>query len=219
MAKKEEPNEIGQKSRETEERIIQAAMEVFSRCPVDVATLRMVAKEANIPHSLVVYHFKNKGNLYRIVLDRVMILHKESHEPFFPILDEQQALTKKEAKDAIIAIAHGIVDRMYNPNAKAYQKVLLFEMSYPSRYYDYIYSKHIKRCFDLALYLFEAATGINDRERLYFDAVTHLGQIVSFMQERETLVRGLGITGFTVEETAKIKKYITEQIYGRLGKD
>ena len=217
MRKKGESRVIGKKAKATEERIIQAAMCIFSRYPVNIATLRMIAEEAEMPHSLVTYYFKDKGNLYRIALDRVMTIHKESHEPFFPLLDEQAELTEKEAKKTIVKVIHGMVDRMYDPNFEAYQRILHFEMAYPSRYYEYMYEKHIKKCFELAVYLFGRATGIEDKRKLYFYAVTSLGEIASFMQERELLKRSLGLTDFTAEDAATIKEHVTRNILATLG--
>ena len=62
---------IGERQRE---RIIRAATGVFSRKGYDGARVDEIAREAGLPKGNVLYYFKTKKDLYRVVIEQVLDL-------------------------------------------------------------------------------------------------------------------------------------------------
>ena len=66
---------IGERQRE---RIIRAATGVFSRKGYDGARVDEIAREAGLPKGNVLYYFKTKKDLYRVVIEQVLELWLEA---------------------------------------------------------------------------------------------------------------------------------------------
>ncbi|MDP6398670.1 MAG: TetR/AcrR family transcriptional regulator [Arenicellales bacterium] len=67
----EHPGGVGGRQRE---RIIRAATLVFSRKGYDGARVEEIARKADLPKGNVLYYFKTKKDLYRIVIEQVLTL-------------------------------------------------------------------------------------------------------------------------------------------------
>ena len=67
----------------TEERIIVAAIRIFSDCPVEVASTRMIAKEVGVSLSAIPYYFKTKENLYQATINRMVDFVEEGARQMF----------------------------------------------------------------------------------------------------------------------------------------
>ncbi|MDH5433339.1 MAG: TetR/AcrR family transcriptional regulator [Gammaproteobacteria bacterium] len=80
--------------RETnEKKIIQAAEQVFARFGFKGATTEMIARKAGLPKSNLHYYFKTKLQLYRVVLERILIEWMDAAEVFDQYQDPKTALT------------------------------------------------------------------------------------------------------------------------------
>lgn len=55
--------------KETQQKILQAALEEFAERGFDGASIREIANRAGVIHGLVKYHFKNKEHLWRTAVD------------------------------------------------------------------------------------------------------------------------------------------------------
>ena len=73
------PRGVGERQRE---RIIRAATVVFSRKGYDGARVEAIAQKAGMPKGNVLYYFKSKKALYRIVIKQVLSLWLITHAPF-----------------------------------------------------------------------------------------------------------------------------------------
>jgi AcrR family transcriptional regulator len=59
------------KKKQTREKILKAAAQVFAEYPYHTASIRMIGKEAKIDHPLVNYYFPNKAALFEAVIEHV----------------------------------------------------------------------------------------------------------------------------------------------------
>lgn len=60
-------------TKDTEQRIINAAIKVFCEKGYDGARTRDIANEAGITHALINYHFKSKENLFYVIIENSLL--------------------------------------------------------------------------------------------------------------------------------------------------
>lgn len=208
---------IDPKMLRTEERIIFAAVKVFSRYPLEVATLRQIADEAGCTLSLITYHFKTKDTLYREVLNRTIshvfaLLQKQ-----IDALEDVKKISAEKAKTILYDVVDSFTDRIFgNPNARLIGQIILREHFSPSPVYDTLHENAFKKMIDSLSRLIGAATGEKDKEKNALQAFSILGQVISVLIEREMMTRYLGYAGFSEEETRKLKEMILRNISRQL---
>lgn len=209
---------IDAKMLKTDEQIIFAAMKVFSRYPLEVATLRMIAKEADVTLSLITYHFKTKENLYQEVLARVLPgITKGIQKPFKSLRDEG-LLTPDAAKQFLREAIIYVSDRIYgNPNVTLFGQIIMREHFSPSSVYDVIYEQYFKAVLDALSLLIAAITGDSDQRKVSLQAFSIFGQIMSVVFEREMMKRYIGMEGNTEEEATELKELIIKNVFAQLG--
>ena len=72
-----------ERSVQTRGKILAAALAEFSNSGFDGATSRSIAERANVPHALVIYHFKSKLGIWRAVMERAITdFHDELSREF-----------------------------------------------------------------------------------------------------------------------------------------
>ena len=197
----------------TEERILQAAIRVFSRRPVSEATIRMVAQEAGLIHTIIVYHYKNKDRLYQAVFDRVMGGLTRFYESWYDEVKKKKKIERDEAKKILVEFTGHIMDLFYGSSpVSGSNKIILFEMYYPSKFTDYFYEKHYKRIYEIWSDLVMIATGKRNVVNATFLVVNIFGLLSSFRMEREMMTKHIGLVGFSKEETEKMKKMVVKNM-------
>lgn len=201
----------------TEEQIILAAMKVFADFPLDVASFRMIAKDAGVSISLIAYHFKSKENLYKEVLHRVVTHVTSRLQPYFEIVEKNQTMTPKEAAKRLSEVIEDYAKRFYgSPQVDIYAMIILREHFSPSAYYDILHENLFKKTFDLLSYLIILATGRANRRKASFHAISILGMLLGFRFERQIMKRDLGMTCYTEEEAVEIKELILRNTFLQL---
>lgn len=201
----------------SEERIILAALNVFATHPLDIVSLRKIAREANVSVSLITYHFQNKENLYGKVLTRVSEHLASYLDPYGDIIEGRRALAPDEATRLLHELLSGYCDRFFKaPWIDAYVLLIMKEHSAPSPCYNILYDNLLKKIFNLLVTLIVVATGRGNHRRASFHAVSILGQLLGFRYERELLIRGIGMTCYSNEEAEEIKSEILRNIFLQL---
>lgn len=195
----------------TEERIIFAAMKVFALYSLDHATMRMIAKEADVNLSLVSYHFKSKDNLYQEVLKRVFAHITQNIRSYFD-LTETDSVPPETAKRMLCEVIGYLAERMYSPQSSLFARIILQEHFSPSSFYEEIYDKFLKKILDLTARLVGILTGDKDHRKTSLQAFSIIGQLIGFRLERELIKRHLGLTGFSEEEMEELKSLVTRNI-------
>ena len=72
----------------TRDKIIQAAIQVFSDYPYNAASIRMIGKAASIDHPLISYYFPNKASLFEEVLKTVTEEYYQANTTWFDGLEK-----------------------------------------------------------------------------------------------------------------------------------
>ena len=204
----------------TEERIIVAAIKVFSDYPLQTATIRMIAQEAQINFSSITYHFKTKENLYREVLHRYLNNVVQS------VVDQEESsappLTPESALPELLSKVRQLTDAMCgSPHATIFAKIILREHFSPSSCYEMLHKEFFSKLItwmtariECLIHVPEGADKEREATLLTFSI---LGQTLGFRLQRELLVRHLGFTGFSADEIAELKELLVRNISRQLG--
>ncbi len=204
---------------ESKERIIEGAIKVFSERSVEAASVQMIADEAGVTKSLLMYHFQSKENLYQIVLDRIygMFIRRFDH------IFEQLESTKKLQRPEAIEILREMIDIQVEgfcrdlPALKWKGRIFLYEYVYPSDHYGLFYEKRIKKQYEAWIKVIMAITGNQDRKTAYFQAVSIFGQTIGFRLQRELLRRSLNIDTLSQDDLETIKTMVIGSTFFLLG--
>ena len=201
----------------TEERIIMASMKVFSQCPLNVVSLRMIAKEAGITLSLISYHYKSKENLYQVVLRRILTQVEGLLEKQFEILNSGQEISTKTARHLLAEIIDFLIDKMFvHPKSSLFVKLIFQEHMNPSGFYEELYRDFFKKAIDLMGKMIQIIVKTIDDRRAAMLAFGIIGQIFGFRLERELMVRHLGIEGYSEEETREIRERVVQNAFASI---
>ncbi len=197
----------------SEERILLAAIKVFADYPPELASVRMIAKEANVNYSAVAYHFKNKENLYQEVIRRVVGLISQAYT-----FHESPPTDVEIAKMELRAFVGRMIDWVYgNPYAVSFAKIMIREHLSPSPVYEHLNEDLFKRIFTRMTAVVLCITQTTDHRKASLQFFAIAGQIIGFRVERELLVRHLGFTGFSVLEIEELKTLLFQNIFRQLG--
>jgi TetR/AcrR family acrAB operon transcriptional repressor len=104
----------------TREKLLDAAENVFLARGVANATLEQIAKEAGLTRGAVYWHFKNKAEVFRAVLDRVRL-------PFEEFIEELDEPDRKEnpARAMRLACIEGL-RRLEQPRYHRVHSILVY---------------------------------------------------------------------------------------------
>jgi len=71
----------------TREMVLAAACAVFSRCPYEAASIRMIAAEGGFYHSLIRHHFPSKASIFEAISKKVCEEFREANKSWLKELD------------------------------------------------------------------------------------------------------------------------------------
>ncbi len=60
------------KKKETRDRILKAALRIFTKYPYHAASIRMISQQADVDHPLISYYFGSKANLFKTVIAEML---------------------------------------------------------------------------------------------------------------------------------------------------
>ncbi len=203
----------------TKERIVQAAIDVFSELPVNLASVQMIANMARVKVPLLIYHFQTKENLYQIVLDRI---YEASLQRVAPIVERMQANEPPEPPEAIKILCElicGMVDGFCHtlPAVNWKGRIVFQEYLYPSNSYELFFEKNTRPFYEMWAKIIMAVTGNPDRKTAFFQATAIFGQIAGFSIQREQLKRNLAIDDFSDQDLDTIKQLVIDNALFMLG--
>lgn len=197
-----------------QERLLEAATDVFGRHGYDAATTRMIAREAGVNIAAIPYYFDGKEGLYRAVINHIVGMVAsglaETREQI-----SRQSFSGPEATAKAVVLLEQLVGRLISfmigsPQAPRVARIILREQMYPSAAYELIFSGFMGSALDSMALLIMTISGDSSRRKATLRAMAIVGQVLAFRVARETVVRALDITGYSPEETEEIRKIIME---------
>jgi len=203
---------VADKKATTKERLIQAGIEAFAANGFEGTTTRLIAHKAGCNLAAIPYYFGSKEGLYLAVFERFTDLHSQYLNHNFEAV---HAFLKESDRDPEAALGYlkQLIGAMvefscsHPPNALHHQLIIREQLN-PSRASDILYKKVIRRELDLVSRLIAAITGENDHRTTTLKAFILLGQVMAFHHGRQTIMRHLGLQGYSTPEIEEIRQLI-----------
>lgn len=199
-------------------RLLEAGVDVFGKHGYDAATTRMIAKRADVNIAAIPYYFNGKEGLYHAVVAH--ITGKLESQVISTLHEIEKRMTKGNLNsEEALALLEKLLKKMINfmvgsDEAPRFARIVLREQLYPSSAYDIIFDRIMAPMIHAVTRLIETATGATPSRVESLRALTLIGQVIVFRVARETMVRALGLKGYSSGETAEIRDVILEQTRG-----
>jgi AcrR family transcriptional regulator len=196
----------------THDRLLDAAVDVFGKHGFEAATTRMIAKEAKVNIAAIPYYFNGKEGLYQAAVTAIVerieaevagVLAEIASQPFTETTSREAALALLEK--LLVTIITFMVG---SPQAPRVARIILREQLDPSSAYDIIFNRFLAPVIGSVATLVMHAAGESSERTAKLRAMAIMGQIIAFRVGRETMVRALGLQGYSAEETAEIRQII-----------
>ena len=197
--------------RDTRERLIQAAIEIFAANGFNATTTRMLADKAQVNLSAIPYYFRSKEGLYQAAVEHIADVLSARLDPF---MEELASLSEKEPdpENARALLREGLATMVAvmcgDPGTLPFSKIILQEQMAPTAAFDLIYPRVMERLLKGFAALIAAATGESDQRQCDLQAILLIGQVMVFRAGRATAVRRLGMEGYSAGEIVEIQDII-----------
>lgn len=199
-------------------RLLEAGVDVFGKHGFDAATTRMIAKKADVNIAAIPYYFNGKEGLYHAVVAYIASkLESEVESTLLKIekRGSERDLDRQEAR----ALLEKLLEKMINfmvgsTEAPRFARIVLREQLYPSSAYDILFNRIMVPMINAVAEMVATATGVEPSRVTSLRALTLIGQVIVFRVARETMVRALGLNGYSPDETDEIRRVILEQTRG-----
>ncbi len=195
--------------KETKEKLLQTATELFAKQGIDGVSTRDLAKISGVNLCSINYYFGSKQNLYNAVLDSVIeqisVFTLAKQMPL-----QTQNLSPEKEFDAFVA---NMVDFLCSDKISGIQaELLLKEMIQPTTAYDKLYQTVIEPMHKRITSIIMQISGLNEHEAIL---QTHclMGQAVMFKVHKNALFKRLGIKKYTPALIAEIKKQVLQNCH------
>jgi len=199
---------------DTRERLIRAAIDIFAENGFNATTTRMLADRARVNLSAIPYYFRNKEGLYQAAVEHIADVLATRLDPF---MEELAALSKKGLgpETARTLLQQGLATMVAvmcgDPGTLPFSQIILREQMAPTAAFDLIYPRVMERILTSFAALIGAASGETDRRQCDLQAVLLIGQVMVFRAGRATVLRRLGMEGYSTAEIAEIQTIITSR--------
>lgn len=194
------------------ERIIVSAMKLFGRTSHYYVSLREISMDADVTHSLTIYYFKNKENLYRIAFERVMTPLDEYFRKLDQHLDHNSRLNKRGATGLLVDCVGTTFDIIYGnkDHRNPCGKMILYELVHPTLFHEEFHEKYFRPHFELLARLIMRINRTTPYESAFRRGITILGEILSFMVQRELIIKTLKITEIGPKEIDRFRTMVID---------
>lgn len=203
----ETPSErVTEESTGTEQRVLDAAGEIFAEYGYRAATVRQICDKAGANVAAVNYYYGDKEKLYLAVLRSVPNAHAEKYPPRFGLSPEATAA------EQLRAYVQSLLHRVFDPGRPGWHsKIIAREMVEPTSALDSLLEEvarplHLELAGILRRLLGPAAS--DDDIRLC--ALSIMGQCVYYHHARTVLARLYPEQSYGAGDVARLVDHITE---------
>ena len=195
--------------KETKERLLQTATELFAKRGIDGVSTRDLAKVSSVNLCSINYYFGSKQNLYDAVLECVIEkISNFASSKQIPL--QTQNLTPIEEFDAF---ASNMVDFLCSDRISGVQAELLIkEIIQPTTVYNKLYQTVIEPMHKRMTTIIMNITGLDERTAIL---QTHclMGQVVMFKIHKNALLKRLDVKDYSPELIEEIKNRIIQNCH------
>lgn len=134
------PRKQQQRSVQTQQKLLDAALEAFSENGFKGTSTRDIADRAGVHHPLITYHFKNKEQLWRAAANRVFSEFGKS------LVQAREEAANQNPRERMASMIRAYVQ--YAARRPALHKLMLQESSRASARLDWLVNTHLKPVYE-----------------------------------------------------------------------
>jgi AcrR family transcriptional regulator len=213
MFKERAKNRQDDEVSKTEQRLLEAAGEIFAEFGYRAATVRQICEKAGANIAAVNYHFGDKEKLYLAVLRSVPEAYLEKYPPRFGLRPEATPAEK------LRAYIRSLLRRIFDPGRPGWHaKLIAREMAEPTRALDSLIEEvaqplHRELAGIVGQLLGSAAT----EDEVKLCALSIMGQCVYYHHARTVLARLYPAEAHGADNMERLVDHITEFSLAALG--
>ena len=198
-----------------QEKILEAAITVFSQNGFDGARTRDIAALAKVNISNLHYYFVSKDNIYKAVIQKI---NNETNKNMMPTMVEQQQIiasskNKKEIIEAIKTMAITFVLSITSSEHKKISKIIAFEQIEQSKHFKILFENLMQKvCEPFRLGAAKIMNKKIDNTEVILMTHTLMGMLSSFQHNKSSLMYVSGWKDYDSENQKDIKKHIAKTI-------
>jgi len=201
------PSRGSERSQETRQRLIEAALDLFGTQGYEGTTTRALAEQAQVNLAAIPYHFGSKEKLYQAVASHV-VGEIRAHLATLPGLfgETGASATPETARAELHALIDRLVDVMTMPASERWARFIIREQIEPSPAFGILYAGFIEPVQEHVCSLIGAVVGRGDNTGLRLAGIALFGQIMIFRFGKPAVMRRLGTTSIGPPERSAIKR-------------
>lgn len=197
-----------------QERLLEAAMDIFGRDGYEAATTRTIAREAGVNIAAIPYYYNGKEGLYLAVIAHIVeLIEGQVAEKVQEIagLSFDGDVGKARALGELETLLEKVINFMLgSPQGTRVARIILREQMYPTAAYDLIFNGFMAPMLNALATLIMVLTEDPSERSAKIRAMAIMGQVMAFRIARETIVRSLDLEGYSSSELAEIRSIILE---------
>lgn len=143
------PRAQQQRTRDTRERLLNAAVKEFAAHGYSGASTRNVSREAGVPHGLIAYHFGGKTGLWRAVIELLLDGYRERAE------SRLRSLKGKDAVTQLRALQEDLFD--FSPERLDFHRIMADVARTRGAQLKWVVREHFRHVYDLRASLIRKA--------------------------------------------------------------
>lgn len=166
------------------ESVLQAALDCFGTFGYDGTSTRAVAERAKVTHTLVLYHFRSKEELWIATLDKALSIYMGAISPFLEAQDEMPAGERLRK----------FIEQFVRFSAQYPQvhRIMTMEGNQDTSRLEWVIDKYLRNHFDRARELIRKAQDDGsvrdcDAARLYYFIIGGAGTLYTLSTEYHAL--------------------------------
>ena len=198
----------------TQERLLEAAMDIFGKDGYEAATTRAIVREAGTNIAAIPYYFNGKEGLYRAVISHIVDQLRQQVDGVVQIVHDSSFAGEDGRKRALAVLEEllgKVLDFIVGSSQGArFSRIILREQMYPTPAYDLIFKGFMEPVLDSLALLIQGITADPSGRSARIRAVAILGQVIAFRVARETVVRSLELEGYDAAELEEIRAIVLD---------
>lgn len=201
---------------ETRERLLRAAVEVFSRHGFAETSTRMLAAAAEVNLQAIPYHFGSKEGLYQAAAMHIADQVLEHLSPWRERARVRLAagpLSAAEARTMLAEMLSVMAGMLLMERSAPIARFVVREQMEPTDAFDHLYGRVIEPQLELARKLVGPLLGADPRSaRVRLRTLALIGSVLFFRFGHATARRQLGWTEIGPRELAAIRGMVVESV-------
>lgn len=214
---KQKKNSAPDRSADTRERLLRAALEEFGTHGYEGVSTRQLANHAGVNLAAIPYHFGGKEGIYLAVAEQIVTSVGEAmRSRTESIRDELQdggPLGQKRLLEHLNSLLGGLARVLLgSPDAHLWAGIILREQMHPTRAFDVLYGGLMEQMHrTLTRIIARLLNSPDDDPDCILRAHAVIGEVVIFRAAREAVMRRMDWDGYTPERVEHITQLVIAQ--------